>query len=100
MPYEDRRTAIASDQEQFLEKLGRMRVACQLQRRPPRRDITQRHCPAVAYQMMQGLSRRPIASSPKSPFRVITALVCQALTGEPVSDLKRQCEEFLRLVRR
>jgi hypothetical protein len=90
--------AIASGKKELLEQLARMRVACQLQRRPPRHDVTKRHCPAVACQLMRALSHRPITSSPRSPFRTITSLVFETLTGEQGADLKPQCERFLRLV--
>jgi hypothetical protein len=94
--------AIVSDQEQTLQKLARMRAACQLEleRQPPRHDFMKRYCAAVAYLLMHELSHRRIASSLGSPFRNITASVFYALTGEPVHDLKRQCESFLRLIGR
>ena len=100
MPLDELETAIASDRRQFLEKLARMRAACQLQQEPPRHDVVKSHCAAVAFQLMQGLSRRPITSSPRSPFRTITALVHEALTGKPTADLKRQCDKLLHLIER
>jgi hypothetical protein len=100
MSFHEVEAAIAFEQKQLLEKLARMRAVCQLQRPPPRHDVTKRHCPAVAYQLMQALSHRPITSSPGSPFRTITSLVFEALSGEQGADLKRQCERLLRLVDR
>jgi hypothetical protein len=80
---------------------GLIRAACQrqMQFQPEgHREIDQlkRDCASSVFYLIQKFSRRKISSSPESTFLVCTALMYEAVMGEPLANVKRACYDVLR----
>jgi hypothetical protein len=71
----------------------------QLARNPggyhPNFDLTKKHCAQSAFDLMRVFSEREPASTPESPFRTITSLLYQAVSGKR-QDLKKACDTLKR----
>ena len=66
----------------------------------PSADPVRIWCASIAYSLMHSFSEEaPTSGSLRSPYRLITALLYEVLTGEAGRDLKRACDEYLRGLR-
>jgi hypothetical protein len=62
-----------------------------------RKDQVKQSCAETALFMIQVFStEEPSSNSAKTPFREITGLIFEALTGEPARDLERACDEAIK----
>jgi len=62
-----------------------------------RKDQVKQSCAETALFMIKVFStEEPSSNSAKTPFREITGLIFEALTGEPARDLERACDEAIK----
>jgi hypothetical protein len=61
----------------------------------PSADKVKEWCVHVAFQLIHGFSKAEPTGTAEKPFRVISTLVYEIVTGKPKSDLKRACDNRL-----
>jgi hypothetical protein len=87
-------------QHPLLQELHRARNGCESAvDAAPSTDKVKEWCARVAFQLILKFSETKPTGTDESPFRVIAALVYEAITGEPDRDLKRACDNHLREIR-
>lgn len=85
----------------FLDELERMRIECErLARDPfvgvhPNFDLVKNSCARSALGLMRKFSQQAPTGTSEGPFRTISSLLYQAVSGERL-DLKRACDAVLR----
>jgi hypothetical protein len=87
----------------FLDELKRLRIECEeLVRSPggfhPNKDIAKGNAAWCALQLMRDFSKSSPSGTAEGPFRAITSLIYQALSGNCEADLKRACDEVIRWI--
>jgi hypothetical protein len=85
----------------FIAELKRLRGVCSAAIRPgfghhPNYEVAKHLSAVFARGLIQALSKNEVASSPDAPFREISKLLYEAVTGKRVKDLKRACDEVIR----
>lgn len=83
----------------LLASLQPLRTECDaaIKAAPPT-DKVKEWCARTALHLIVKFSDRAPASSEISPYRKITGLLYQAITGEADRDFKRACDNLLRLI--
>jgi hypothetical protein len=87
--------------EPLAAELARLRKVCARAINPgfglhPNYDHAKGLCPWFGRGLMLELSNAKITGTKDAPFRVISSLLYEAVSGEPNADLKRACDEVLR----
>jgi hypothetical protein len=87
--------------ETFLAELKRLRKICAQAIAPgfgshPKFDHAKFRCAFLAKALMGNLSKNKATGTEDAPFRVITTLFYEAVSGQPGADLKRACDDVLR----
>jgi hypothetical protein len=84
--------------ETVLAELARLRILCaQRFGYPPNYDDEKEACAVFAFCMLYELSARKITGTENAPFRTITGLLYEVVTGKENMDLKRACDQVLRI---
>jgi hypothetical protein len=65
----------------------------------PNYDRAKHFCALFAHGLMKAQSDRAITGTKDDPFRAITGLLYEAISGRTEADLKRACDSFLRDIR-
>jgi hypothetical protein len=100
-------TILLSFQERaapFFAELKRLRQVCAQAIDPgfglhPNYDHAKSLCAWFAHALMSQLSNAKITGTKDAPFRAISGLLYEAVSGAPDADLKRACSEVLRYKR-
>jgi len=85
----------------FHDELRRLCIECEeLVRSPvgfhPNKDVAKRNAAWCALQLMRDFSKSTPNGTAEAPFRTISSLIYQALSGNREADLKRACDEVIR----
>ena len=85
----------------FHDELTRLHIECEeLVRSPggfhPNKDIAKGNAAWCALQLMRDFSKNTPNGTAEAPFRAISSLIYQALSGNREADLKRACDEVIR----
>jgi hypothetical protein len=85
----------------LLSALADVREACETgAANQPAEDQVKIWCARIAHTLMFRLSaEKPTSGSPRSTYRLLASLLYEVLTGEAERDLKRACDDHLRLIR-
>lgn len=87
--------------ERLLGSLEAVENICeQADMNQPRDDQVKIWCAKIGFTLMVRFSDGiPTSGSASSPYRIVTGLLYEVLTGEGGRDLKRACDDELRLMR-
>ncbi|WP_334406618.1 hypothetical protein [Bradyrhizobium sp. AZCC 2289] len=87
--------------DRLLIALSDVRELCRAgEENQPSADQVRIWCARIAYSLLDRFSEEtPASGSPRSPYRVLAALLYEVLTGDADHDLKRACDEHLRGMR-
>jgi hypothetical protein len=85
----------------FHDELTRLRIECEeLVRNPggfdPNKDVAKGNAAWGALQLMRDFSKRSPSGTAERPFRTISSLIYEAMSGNREADLKRACDEVIR----
>lgn len=95
------RLRLEPEKERLLSALQAVRGICEdAKENQPSDDQVRRWCAKVAFTLMVRFSDKPPTSgSANSPYRVITGLLYEIVTGEAGRDFKRACDDELKDMR-
>jgi hypothetical protein len=85
----------------FHDELRRLRIECEeLVRSPggfhPNKDVAKGNAAWCALQLMRDFSKNTPSGTAEGPFRAISSLIYEAMSGNREADLKRACDEVRR----
>jgi hypothetical protein len=92
---------LAPEKDALLRGLRAVQGICeQADQNQPRTDQVLIWCAKIAFTLLFRFSdKMPTSGSAQSPYRVVASLLYEVLTGEHGCDLRRACDEHLKVMR-